>query len=159
MYTRPLKYMTALNVGVGEPEHDDSRRRDISPKRRIHLASWCPLELPSPLSLLCSECSSGSVAACCCCSADAGSYVIPCLVGAAWDDRTSRIRSSQAAALTDGAQDAVAGVLAPEARLGTDATVLVHGRVLLALVRASLAGGRARLEERPGDVGVVTGVA
>jgi hypothetical protein len=80
-------------------------------------------------------------------------------VQAAWDDRTFRIRSSKAAALTDGAQDAVAGVLAPPARLGADPAVLMHLGVLLALLRARRAGLSARLQHCARDVGVVALVA
>src|SRR3954452_14234192 len=51
-----------------------------------------------------------------------------------------------------------AGGLAATAGLGTDPAVLVHRRVLSALVAACLAGGGAGLEHRPGQVGVVAGV-
>ena len=52
-----------------------------------------------------------------------------------------------------------AGLLAPPARLGTDAAVLMHRGMLLTAVTARLAGCRTGLEESPREVGVVTGVA
>src|SRR5262245_41714149 len=56
--------------------------------------------------------------------------------------------------LQDG-QELPAGLLAPPAGLGTDAAVLVHVGMPLALVAAALAAGHAGLQQGPGDAGVV----
>jgi len=58
-----------------------------------------------------------------------------------------------------GGQHHTAGSLAAPAGLGADSAVLVHPGMPLALVAAALAGGHAGLQERPGDVGVVLGLA
>ena len=157
----------AERIGVGEPEHDDSRRRDHQSEAQIHLR----LVVSAGVAVV-----SSVVAVVLGMFARLGVggmllFVLLTLVHlvvlqgrsrcvqAAWDDRTSRIRSYQTAALTDGAQDAIAGVLAPAARLRADAAVLMHLGVLLALLRAGLAGLSARLQHCAGDVGVVARVA
>src|ERR671919_699092 len=61
--------------------------------------------------------------------------------------------------LVHGGQEFAAGLLAASTRLGAHPAVLVHLGMPLALVAAALAGGRAGLQQRLGDVGVVLGLA
>src|SRR5699024_338237 len=92
------------------------------------------------------------------CASSSCCYVLGCRAGSrgaagALPVGTARPRSA------DGREELGAGGLAVPARLGADAAVLVHARVLLALITTRPAGGDAGLEVGPGDVGVVTGVA
>jgi len=61
--------------------------------------------------------------------------------------------------LAHGSQKITAGPLTAPAGLGAHPAVLVHLGMELALVAATLAGGRAGLQQRPGDIGVVLGLA
>src|SRR4029450_3223715 len=60
--------------------------------------------------------------------------------------------------LVDGGQKLPAGVLAAPAGLGAYPAVLVQVGMPLALVAGALAGGRAGVQQRPGDVGVILGL-
>src|SRR5215468_908159 len=57
--------------------------------------------------------------------------------------------------LSQGGQELPAGLLAAAAGFGADPAVRVHPGVPLALVAAALAAGHARLQQGPGDAGVV----
>jgi hypothetical protein len=68
-------------------------------------------------------------------------------------------RAAGSCLLFQGAQELPAGLLAAPAGLGADPAVLVHPGVLLALIAAAPADGRAGLQQRPGDIGVVVCLA
>jgi hypothetical protein len=56
-------------------------------------------------------------------------------------------------------QELATGLLAATAGFEADPAMRVIRRMLLALVGAGFASGRARLQEQPGDIGVALGLA